>query len=83
MKAVSLRAVTFDVYAALFDTVEGLRRVLAAYPRHRGIAADPAALARTWRAKHAEYAAGAVADAARPLRCDRLDGLLRGLLDRT
>jgi len=55
VKAVSLRAVTFDVYAALFDTVEGLRRVLAAYTLRRGIAADPAALARTWRAKHAEY----------------------------
>ncbi len=50
-----LRAVTFDVYSALFDTLSGLRDVLERFFRIRGIAADATATARTWRQRHMEY----------------------------
>lgn len=51
----TVRAVTFDVYSALFDTVSGLRGALEALLRARGTAGDPGALARAWRQRHREY----------------------------
>ena len=51
----AIRAITFDVYSALYDAVSGLQRALAALLRARGTAGDPAALARTWRQRHMEY----------------------------
>jgi 2-haloacid dehalogenase len=50
-----LRAVTFDVYSALFDTAGSLSRVLSELFRGRGRSDDPVAAARTWRQKHMEY----------------------------
>ncbi len=50
-----LRAVTFDVYSALFDTVSGLRGALDRLFRARDIAGDAAAAARAWRHRHMEY----------------------------
>lgn len=49
------RAITFDVYSALFDTVAGLQRALGALLQARGITGDAGALARTWRQRHMEY----------------------------
>jgi 2-haloacid dehalogenase len=49
------RAITFDVYSALFDTVAGLTTALAVLFRRRGPREDPAAAARLWRQKHMEY----------------------------
>lgn len=51
----TIRAVTFDVYSALYDTVSGLQNALGALLQTRGMAGDPAALARTWRQRHMEY----------------------------
>ena len=51
----TIRAITFDVYSALYDAVSGLQRALAALLQARGTAGDPAALARTWRQRHMEY----------------------------
>jgi len=51
----AIRAITFDVYSALYDAVSGLQRALAALLQARGTAGDPAALARTWRQRHMEY----------------------------
>ncbi|MDR7484485.1 MAG: HAD-IA family hydrolase [Armatimonadota bacterium] len=51
----AVRAVTFDVYSALFDIVAGLAGALAALFRRRGLSHDPTASARTWRQKHMEY----------------------------
>ena len=45
----TVRAVTFDVYSAMFDTIGGLTSVLTAFFRGRGAAADAAATARVWR----------------------------------
>jgi len=53
--AMAVRAITFDVYSALFDTLSGLAEAVAALFRARGTAGDPAAVARTWRQKHMEY----------------------------
>jgi 2-haloacid dehalogenase len=50
-----LRAVTFDVYSALFDTAGSLSRVLSELFRSRGRSDDPVAAARIWRQKHMEY----------------------------
>lgn len=50
-----LRAVTFDVYSALFDTISGLRDALAALFHARNLAADPTTAARAWRQRHMEY----------------------------
>ncbi|MGH2398829.1 MAG: HAD-IA family hydrolase [bacterium] len=50
-----LRAVTFDVYSALFDTVSGLAGAVADLVRHRAPTQDPRRLAQTWREKQAEY----------------------------
>lgn len=51
----AIRAVTFDVYSALFDTLTGLAGAMGAYFRVRGVSGDPAAVARTWRQKQMEY----------------------------
>jgi len=50
-----LRAVTFDVYSALFDTVSGLAAAVADVVRHRFSKEDPRTIAQTWRDKQAEY----------------------------
>lgn len=50
-----IRAVTFDVYSALFDTVSGLRAALSALFRARRLALDPTAAASTWRQRHMTY----------------------------
>ena len=50
-----VRAVTFDVYSAMFDTVGGLTTALRAFFHQRGIAADAAATARAWRSTHMNY----------------------------
>lgn len=50
-----VRAVTFDVYSAMFDTVGGLTAALRAFFHQRGIAADAAAAARAWRTAHMNY----------------------------
>lgn len=51
----TIRAVTFDVYSALYDTPTGLARVMAPVLERRGVTGDPAAVARTWRYKQREY----------------------------
>jgi 2-haloacid dehalogenase len=51
----AIRAVTFDVYSALFDTVTGLADALTHSLRRRGVDSNPRPLARAWRQKHQEY----------------------------
>jgi 2-haloacid dehalogenase len=51
----ALRAVTFDVYSALFDIVSGLAEAIDALFKRRGIDRDAVAAARLWRQKHMEY----------------------------
>ena len=51
----TIRAVTFDVYSALYDTPAGLARALTPVLQRRGITGDPHAVARTWRHKQREY----------------------------
>ena len=51
----TVRAITFDVYSALFDTIGGLRGALDAVLRTRVAGGDPDTLARTWRRRHMEY----------------------------
>ena len=51
----AIRAVTFDVYAALFDTPGGLTHAVAELFDRRGHAGDSAAVARAWRQKQREY----------------------------
>ncbi len=51
----AIRAVTFDVYSALFDTIGGLRGALAAVLRTRAAGGDPDTVAQTWRRRHMEY----------------------------
>ena len=48
-------AVTFDIYSALYDTPAGLAAALAALFRHRGLSYDPLPVARAWREAHREY----------------------------
>jgi len=50
-----VRAVTFDVYSAMFDTVGGLTGALTAFFRTRGITADAAATGRAWRRAQMDY----------------------------
>lgn len=52
--SVATRAVTFDVYSALFDTVGGLTGAVAELLRRRGAGGEARTLARAWRSKHAE-----------------------------
>ncbi len=51
----TLRAVTFDVYSALFNTPAGLARAVLEVLHRRGSADDPSAVARVWRQKQMEY----------------------------
>ncbi len=51
----SLRAVTFDVYSALYDARTGLARAADAFFRRRGAAGDPQEVARTWREKQRDF----------------------------
>ncbi len=51
----TIRAVTFDVYAALFDTPGGLTHVVADLFDQRGHTGDSSAVARAWRQKQREY----------------------------
>src|SRR3990172_183986 len=51
----TIRAVTFDVYSALYEAPTGLARGLAPVLRQRGVAGDPHAVARSWRHKQREY----------------------------
>ncbi len=50
-----IRAVTFDVYSALFDTVRGLGAALEPLFRARGTADSGATAAQRWRQYHMEY----------------------------
>lgn len=59
--SVAIRAVTFDVYSALFDTVGGLTGAVAEVLRRRAAEGDPRAFARAWRRRHAEYLLAATA----------------------
>ena len=51
----AIRAITFDVYAALFDTPGGLTHAVAELFNQRGHAGDSFAVARAWRQKQREY----------------------------
>ena len=53
----TVRAVTFDVYSAMFDTVRGLASALTAFFRGRGVAAEAEATARAWRRAQMDYLA--------------------------
>ncbi len=50
-----VRAVTFDVYSAMFDTVGGLAGALRAFFHQRGVTADAAPVARAWRRAHMDF----------------------------
>jgi 2-haloacid dehalogenase len=50
-----IRAVTFDVYSALFDTLTGLTHALADLLKRRGSTGDPLAVAQAWRQTQREY----------------------------
>jgi 2-haloacid dehalogenase len=50
-----VRAVTFDVYSAMFDTTGGLTSALTAFFHGRGVTADAAAAARAWRRAQMDY----------------------------
>lgn len=50
-----IRAVTFDVYSALYDTPRGLAEALASVLDRREVEGDPLAVARVWRTKQREY----------------------------
>ncbi|MGH2452975.1 MAG: haloacid dehalogenase type II [bacterium] len=50
-----LRAVTFDVYSALYDTPRGLAAALGSLLERRGVAGDPLAVSRVWRTKQREF----------------------------
>lgn len=50
-----LRAVTFDVYSALYDTPRGLASALGLLLERRGLGGDPLAVSRVWRTKQREY----------------------------
>lgn len=50
-----LKAVTFDIYTAVFDTAASLAGVLKAYLAQRGLKEDPTSIARVWRQKHFDF----------------------------
>jgi 2-haloacid dehalogenase len=50
-----LRAVTLDVYSALYDTPRGLAAAMGSLLEKRGVAGDPLAVSRVWRTKQREY----------------------------
>jgi 2-haloacid dehalogenase len=51
----AIRAITFDVYSALFDIVTGLTDALTDLFWRRRVEESPAAAARLWRQMHLEY----------------------------
>ena len=51
----AFRAVTFDVYSALYDTQAGLAEALRDLFQRRGLAQDPLAVARAWRQAQMDY----------------------------
>lgn len=51
----AIRAITFDVYSALFDTVSSLPEALREFFKSRGIVGDAEQAGRTWRTKQREY----------------------------
>lgn len=50
-----LKAVTFDIYTAVFDTAGSIASTLAVFFQRRGIAEDAQAIARIWRQKHFDF----------------------------
>lgn len=51
----AIRAVTFDVYSALYDIHRGLAEALRRLFQQRGLAHDPLVVARAWRQAHRDY----------------------------
>lgn len=51
----AIRAITFDVYSALYDTPRGLAGALGPILERRGAGGDPLAVSRVWRTKQREY----------------------------
>lgn len=50
-----LKAVTFDIYTAVFDTAGSIAAVLETYLGQRGLKEDATAMARVWRQKHFDF----------------------------
>lgn len=50
-----LKAVTFDIYTAVFDTAGSIAAVLETYLEQRGLKEDAVAIARVWRQKHFDF----------------------------
>jgi len=50
-----LKAVTFDIYTAVFDTAGSLASALAGFFERRSVTGDAAAIARLWRQKHFDF----------------------------
>ena len=50
-----LKAVTFDIYTAVFDTAGSIAAVLGTYLEQRGSKEDATAIARVWRQKHFDF----------------------------
>ena len=50
-----LKAVTFDIYTAVFDTAGSIASALDAFLKQRGISKDETAMARVWRQKHFDF----------------------------
>ncbi len=50
-----IRAITFDVYSALYDTPRGLAAAVGPMLERRGAGGDPLAVSRIWRTKQREY----------------------------
>jgi len=50
-----LKAITFDIYTAVFDTAGSIASALAAFFKRRGIVEDTAPIARLWRQKHFDF----------------------------
>ena len=50
-----LKAVTFDIYTAVFDTAGSIASALARFFNQRGILEDETAIARVWRKKHFDF----------------------------
>ena len=50
-----LKAVTFDIYTAVFDTAGSIAALLQTYLEQRGLKEDAVAIARVWRQKHFDF----------------------------
>ena len=50
-----VRAVTFDVYSAMYDTRTSLAQAVEAFLRRKGLTGDPVEIARSWRQKQREF----------------------------